>query len=146
MVCAQSAFLICLVITGLCVDSGKALDASLKRHTALIKRMRQSLGSEYRDQIIKDIDSLSLEKYVDEIVGAVAEGILRCKTEKDIWSAVEVRVLHPPRWSCIQSDAYMRMDRLYLPCTVGSPRHSRQPSSPPLPQQSHPLPVRHSPH
>ena len=46
--------------------------------------MRQSLGIENRDQIIKDIDSLTLEKYVDEIVGAVAEGILRCKTEKDV--------------------------------------------------------------
>ncbi|RPD73709.1 transcription factor [Lentinus tigrinus ALCF2SS1-7] len=62
----------------------------LKRHTGLIKRMRQSLGIENRDQIIKDIDSLTLEKYVDEIVGAVAEGVLRCKTEKDVWSAVEV--------------------------------------------------------
>ncbi len=57
--------------------------------------MRQSLGSENRDQILKDIDSLTLEKYVDEIVGAVAEGILRCKTEKDVWSAVEVRRLQP---------------------------------------------------
>jgi regulator of nonsense transcripts 2 len=66
------------------------LDSSLKRHTALIKRMRQSMGSDNRDQIIKEIDSLSLEKYVDEISGAVIEGIGRCKSEKDIWSAVEV--------------------------------------------------------
>ncbi|KAI0644392.1 ARM repeat-containing protein [Trametes meyenii] len=71
-------------------ESSKALDSSLKRHTALIKRMRQSLGSENHDQILKDIDSLSLEKYVDEIVGSVVEGISRCKTEKDVWSAVEI--------------------------------------------------------
>ena len=73
-------------------EPAKTLDSSLKRHTALIKRMRQSVGQENRDQILKDIDSLTLEKYVDEIVGAVAEGILKCKTEKDVWSAVEVRV------------------------------------------------------
>ncbi|KAG2345664.1 ARM repeat-containing protein [Suillus weaverae] len=66
------------------------LDSSLKRHTGLIKRMRQSLGTDHRDQIIKDIDSLSLEKYIDEIAGATLEGIARCKTEKDVWSAVEV--------------------------------------------------------
>ncbi|KAF4599781.1 hypothetical protein EYR40_006882 [Pleurotus pulmonarius] len=66
------------------------LDSSLKRHTALIKRMRLSMAAENRDQILKDIDSLSLEKYVDEITGAVLEGISRCKTEKDIWGAVEV--------------------------------------------------------
>ncbi|KAG1878110.1 ARM repeat-containing protein [Suillus subalutaceus] len=66
------------------------LDSSLKRHTGLIKRMRQSLGTDQRDQILKDIDSLSLEKYIDEIAGAALEGIARCKTEKDVWSAVEV--------------------------------------------------------
>lgn len=66
------------------------LDSTLKRHTGLIKRMRQSLGADHRDQILKDIDSLSLEKYIDEIAGAALEGIMRCKTEKDIWSAVEV--------------------------------------------------------
>jgi regulator of nonsense transcripts 2 len=48
------------------------------------------MAAENRDQIIKDIESLSLEKYIDEIAGAVVEGITRCKTEKDIWGAVEV--------------------------------------------------------
>ncbi|KAF9529410.1 armadillo-type protein [Crepidotus variabilis] len=66
------------------------LDSSLKRHTALIKRIRQSLASDNRDQIIKDIDTLSLEKYVDELAGAVVEGVMRCKTEKDVWGAVEI--------------------------------------------------------
>ncbi|KAH8119395.1 transcription factor [Phellopilus nigrolimitatus] len=68
----------------------KALDSSLKKHTALIKRMRQSLGTENNEQIMKDIASLSLEKYVDELAGAALEGVARCKTERDIWSAVEV--------------------------------------------------------
>jgi regulator of nonsense transcripts 2 len=67
------------------------LDSSLKRHTGMIKRMRQSLGTDHRDQLLKDIDTLSLEKYIDEIAGATLEGIARCKTEKDVWSAVEVR-------------------------------------------------------
>lgn len=56
--------------------------------------MRQSIGTENRDHILKDIESLSLEKYVDEIAGAVVEGVGRCKTEKDVWSAVEVRNIH----------------------------------------------------
>lgn len=66
------------------------LDSSLKRHTTLIKRIRQSMAAENRDQIIKDIESLSLEKYIDEIAGAIVEGIARCKTERDVWGAVEV--------------------------------------------------------
>lgn len=52
--------------------------------------MRQSIGAENRDHILRDIESLSLEKYIDEIAGAVLEGVGRCKTEKDVWSAVEV--------------------------------------------------------
>ncbi|TRM69332.1 transcription factor [Schizophyllum amplum] len=66
------------------------LDSSLKRHIALIKRIRLSLAADNRDQIMKDIDTLSLEKYIEEMPGAVLEGISRCKTEKDVWSAVEV--------------------------------------------------------
>ena len=66
------------------------LDSSLKRHTTLIKRIRQSMASDNREQILKDIESLSLEKYIDEVAGAIVEGLTRCKTEKDVWSAVEV--------------------------------------------------------
>lgn len=67
-----------------------SLDSSLKRHTALIKRMKQSMGLENRDQIIRDIESLALEKYIEEIVSASLEGCLRCKSDKDAWAAVEV--------------------------------------------------------
>lgn len=56
--------------------------------------MRQSLGTDNNEQILKDIASLSLEKYIDELVGAILEGISRCKTEKDVWSAVEVCYMH----------------------------------------------------
>ncbi|KAF8967853.1 armadillo-type protein [Flammula alnicola] len=72
------------------VQETAKLDSSLKRHTALIKRIRQSMAADNRDQIMKDIESLSLEKYVDELAGAMIEGLARCKTEKDVWGAVEV--------------------------------------------------------
>jgi hypothetical protein len=74
-------------------EHNKALESSLKRHTALIKRIRQSIGLDNREQILKDIESLTLEKYIEEIAGAVPEGIVRCKLEKDVWSATEVRYL-----------------------------------------------------
>lgn len=70
--------------------SSKPLDSSLKRYSAFIKKVRQSVGAENRDQLLKDIETLSLEKYVDELDAAALEGISRCKSEKDVWSAVEV--------------------------------------------------------
>ncbi|KAF8557593.1 ARM repeat-containing protein [Imleria badia] len=89
---ARSARRVKLKASNLSLDTPEPskLDSSLKRHTALIKRMRQSIGSDNRDQIIKDTDSLSLEKYIDEIATAALDGIARCKTEKDVWAAVEV--------------------------------------------------------
>lgn len=75
--------------------SSKPLDSSWKRYTAFIKKVRQSLGVENRDQLLKDIETLSLEKYVDELDVAALEGISRCKSEKDVWSAVEVRFYDP---------------------------------------------------
>ncbi|KAF5354670.1 hypothetical protein D9756_005377 [Leucocoprinus leucothites] len=85
------------------------LDASLKRHTTLIKRMRQSMAADNKDQIIKDLESLSLEKYIDEIASAVVEGIARCKTEKDVWGAVEVI-----------SHLHRRFPRTFTPVLVSS--------------------------
>uniref|UniRef100_A0A0W0FH57 MIF4G domain-containing protein n=1 Tax=Moniliophthora roreri TaxID=221103 RepID=A0A0W0FH57_MONRR len=85
------------------------LDSSLKRHTALIKRIRQSMAADNRDQILKDIDTLSLEKYVDEIVGATLDGIVKCKTEKDVWSAVEAI-----------SSLHRRFPKAFTPALVAS--------------------------
>jgi hypothetical protein len=70
-----------------------SLDPSLKRHTGLIKRAKQSIALEHRDQLLKDIDTLTLERYVDEIATAVIEGVARCKNDKDVWSATEVCLL-----------------------------------------------------
>ncbi|KAF8310058.1 transcription factor [Cantharellus anzutake] len=68
----------------------KTLDSSLKRHTTLIKRLRQSMGVENHDQIVKDVESLALEKYTEEIVSACLEGATKCKNDKDAWSTVQV--------------------------------------------------------
>ena len=74
-----------------CIESTNPVDSSLKKHTALIKRMKQSLGVDNNEQILRDVASLSLEKYLDELAGAALEGILRCRSDRDVWSAVEVR-------------------------------------------------------
>ena len=66
------------------------LDSSLKRHTTFLKRIKLSLGSENELQNIKDIQQLSLTKHVEEIVSNIIEGATKCKSEKDVWSAVEV--------------------------------------------------------
>lgn len=67
------------------------LDTSLKRHTALLTKLRSSLHTPAAvPGILKDVVSLSLEKYIEEAVGAVVEGLIKCKSGPEITGAVEV--------------------------------------------------------
>ncbi|KAG5438446.1 hypothetical protein PCANB_002935 [Pneumocystis canis] len=66
------------------------LDASLKKNTAFIKRLRTGITGDIHDQLIRDIETLSLEKYISEIVGAATEGLQKSKTSTDIFTAIEV--------------------------------------------------------
>lgn len=62
----------------------------MKKNTAFIKRLRTSLNADNQPALLKDISSLSLEKYISEVVGAASEGLQKCKTVSDILAAVEV--------------------------------------------------------
>ncbi|GAA6002946.1 uncharacterized protein JCM10292_000260 [Rhodotorula paludigena] len=67
------------------------LDTSLKRHTALLVKFRSSLHlAAAVPALVKEISQLSLEKYVEEAVGAVVEGLAKCKTAAETAGAVEV--------------------------------------------------------
>jgi regulator of nonsense transcripts 2 len=67
-----------------------SLDSSLKKNTAFIKRLRASLNADNQSALLKDLSSLSLEKYIPEVVAAASEGLQKCKTGSDILAAVEV--------------------------------------------------------
>ncbi|GAA6033062.1 hypothetical protein JCM8097_000126 [Rhodosporidiobolus ruineniae] len=67
------------------------LDTSLKRHTALLVKFRSNLNTAASiPGIVKEINQLALEKYVEEAVGAVVEGLAKCKTGPETAGAVEV--------------------------------------------------------
>ncbi|KAG5518386.1 hypothetical protein PMAC_003183 [Pneumocystis sp. 'macacae'] len=67
-----------------------SLDASLKKNTAFIKRLRAGITGDVHNQLMRDLKTLSLEKYISEIVGAVIEGLQKSKTSMDIFAAIEV--------------------------------------------------------
>ncbi|EPY51898.1 hypothetical protein SPOG_00320 [Schizosaccharomyces cryophilus OY26] len=68
----------------------ESLDSSLKKNTAFMKRCRASLTSDNYDLFIKEIKSLSLEKFVPEITLSIAEGLSKCRSVKDIQAAVKI--------------------------------------------------------
>ncbi|KAF8249872.1 ARM repeat-containing protein [Wilcoxina mikolae CBS 423.85] len=66
-----------------------SLDSSLKKNTAVIKRLRTSLNSESQVALLKDIQTTSLEKYLPEVISAVAEGLQKSKIS-DTGAVIEV--------------------------------------------------------
>jgi len=66
------------------------LDTSFKKNTAVIKRLRTSLTSENLTSILKDIATVSLEKYLSEVISAITEGLLKVKAAGEVNAAVEV--------------------------------------------------------
>ncbi|CAG8606881.1 31439_t:CDS:10, partial [Gigaspora margarita] len=68
----------------------KNLDSNIKKNTGFIKKCKAQLSAEYQQQLLKDIKTLTLEKYISEVVVAVIEGVQKCKASADVWAAVEV--------------------------------------------------------
>ncbi|KAJ9603131.1 mRNA decay protein [Cladophialophora chaetospira] len=71
-------------------DVANSLDSSLKKNTAFIKRLRTGLSSAAQDAFLSEIRTLSLQKYLSEIISATAEGLTKLKTAGDIAAGVEV--------------------------------------------------------
>lgn len=68
--------------------SKEKLDSSIKKNTSFVKKLKVSLTSEKKNELLKDIKSLKLEKYIAEVVSAIAEAKL--KNQADIAAAVEI--------------------------------------------------------
>lgn len=67
-----------------------SLDSNLKKNTAFVKRVKQGLGADAKEQLIKEMRTLNLDKYLDEIVASIVEGLSKCVNAKDSFAAVEV--------------------------------------------------------
>jgi regulator of nonsense transcripts 2 len=68
----------------------KSLDSSLKKNTAFIKRLRTAISSASLNTFLQDIKTLSLLKYLSEIISACYEGLCKLKTPGDIEAGVEI--------------------------------------------------------
>ncbi|KAH0565357.1 hypothetical protein GP486_001258 [Trichoglossum hirsutum] len=68
----------------------KSLDSSLKKNTAFIKRLRTAITAPTLNTFIQEIRTLSLHKYLSEIVSACYEGLCRLKSPGEIAAGVEV--------------------------------------------------------
>lgn len=66
------------------------LDANLKKNTAFIKRLRMGINPAGQAQLLQEVRTLSLHKYLSEIISACYEGLCKLKTPGEIATGVEV--------------------------------------------------------
>ncbi|KAL2825296.1 armadillo-type protein [Aspergillus cavernicola] len=69
---------------------GKSLDSSLKKNTAFIKRLRTGINAAAQQTLLTDIRTLSLHKYLSEIISACYEGLCKLKSPGEIAAGVEI--------------------------------------------------------
>jgi regulator of nonsense transcripts 2 len=62
----------------------------MKKNTAFIKRLRTSITSPNVSVFIQEVRTLSLHKYLSEIISACYEGLCRLKSPSDIAAGVEI--------------------------------------------------------
>lgn len=80
-------------------------DSSLKKNTAFIKRLRTAISGPNVSTFIQEVASLSLHKYLSELISACYEGLSKLKTPADVAAGVEiVSALHqrfgPTEFTC----------------------------------------------
>ena len=72
-----------------------SLDSSLKKNTAFIKRLRTGVNATALNTILQEIRTLSLHKYLSEIIAACYEGLCKLKLPGEVIAGVEtVSALH----------------------------------------------------
>jgi len=68
----------------------KALDSSLKKNTAFIKRLRTAVTPATLATFLQEIRTLSLHKYLSEIISACYEGLCKLKSPGEVDAGVEI--------------------------------------------------------
>lgn len=68
---------------------GPKYDSSMKKNTAFIRKVR-TISADQAPSILRDIDALSLEKYLSEIIASLSEGLAKVARSDDIVAATEI--------------------------------------------------------
>ncbi|KAI5957665.1 NMD2 [Candida theae] len=66
------------------------LDSSLKKNSTFIKKVKTGLNQEQYSNVLKDISSVSIEKYLSEVIVSLVEGLCKVSKNDEINAAVEV--------------------------------------------------------
>jgi regulator of nonsense transcripts 2 len=84
-----------------------SLDSSMKKNTAFIKRLRTAVSASAQAQFLQEIRTLSLHKYLSEIIAACYEGLCKLKTPGEVAAGVEIASALHQRFGPAEFTAYL---------------------------------------
>ncbi|XP_072958211.1 regulator of nonsense transcripts UPF2 isoform X1 [Typha angustifolia] len=93
----------------------RTLDSSIKRNTAVIKKLKQ-INDEQRDSLIDELKSVNLSKFVSEAVSAICEAKLRTS---DMQAAVQVCSLLHQRYKDFSPCLIQGLLKVFFPGKSG---------------------------
>ncbi|KAL8900315.1 MAG: hypothetical protein Q9192_001138 [Flavoplaca navasiana] len=67
-----------------------SLDSALKKNTAFIKRLRTAVSESTAPTFLQEVRSLSLHKYLSEVISASYEGLCRLKNPSEVAAGIEI--------------------------------------------------------
>jgi regulator of nonsense transcripts 2 len=79
----------------------------MKRNTAFIKRLRTAVSASAQAQFLQEIRTLSLHKYLSEIISACYEGLCKLKSPGEIAAGVEIVSALHQRFGPTEFTAYI---------------------------------------
>lgn len=89
----------------------RTLDSSIKRNTAVIKKLKQ-INDEQRDGLMDDLRSVNLSKFVSEAVAAICDAKLK---SADIQAAVQICSLLHQRYNDFSPSLVQGLVKLFFP-------------------------------
>ncbi|GAB4854899.1 Regulator of nonsense transcripts upf2 [Ancistrocladus abbreviatus] len=93
----------------------RALDSSIKRNTAVIKKLKQ-INEEQREGLMDELRSVNLSKFVSEAVAAICEAKLKTS---DIQAAVQICSLLHQRYQDFSPSLTQGLSKVFFPGKSG---------------------------
>lgn len=85
----------------------KSLDSTMKKNTAFIKRLRTAITQATLSTFLQEIKTVSLSKYLSEIISACHEGLCKLKSPGEIEAGVEIVSALHQRFGPTEFTAYL---------------------------------------
>ncbi|KAK4465274.1 regulator of nonsense transcripts 2 [Cladorrhinum samala] len=85
----------------------KSLDSTMKKNTAFIKRLRTAITPATLSTFLQEIKTVSLSKYLSEIISACHEGLCKLKSPGEIEAGVEIVSALHQRFGPTEFTAYL---------------------------------------